>query len=103
MTPNDFWYDEPRLLNSYIKKRELELDTLNYQSWLIGLYVFDAVGVVLTKAFSKSSQKDTYFEKPLEQFNSNYAENNKNNSHKNLNEDYRQQKNYWSKFTKKGV
>lgn len=98
MTPNEFWYDEPRLLDSYIKKRELELDTINYQSWLIGLYVNKAVGTVLENAFSKKgSIQSTYFEKPLEELNS---------TKKIVQEQqttYKEQYNIWAKFGKKGV
>ena len=76
---------------------------MNYQSWLFGLYVYKAVGTVLGNAFSsKSSIGNTYFEKPLEEFNSNYIrefESKKEN--KELS--YRKNVNYWAKFGKKGV
>ena len=94
MTPNQFWYDEPRLLDVYIKKRELELDVINYNSWLIGLYVEDALSVVLSNILSKNSNVK-YFEKPLDCFNYNkpkpvVKEN-----------EYREQVNMWAKFGKK--
>lgn len=104
MTPNEFWYEEPRLLNSYIKKRELELDSLNYQAWLFGLYTYDAFSVVLSNAFSKEgSKKSTYFEKPLDEFNSNYINKSNNKSDEKEEKGYRQQLNYWAKLGKKGV
>lgn len=97
MTPNQFWYDEPRLLDVYIKKRELELDVINYNSWLIGLYVENAVAVVLSNAFgSEGSKEITYFEKPLDNFNYNKIEENKPEM------TYQEQKNIWAKFGKKG-
>ena len=100
MTPNEFWYSEPRLLQSYIKKRELELDNINYNAWLIGLYVHQGVGVVISNAFSdKSSKKSTYFEKPLGVFN----ENKEAEAKETTNVKYQQQFNYWAKFGKKGV
>lgn len=102
MTPNEFWYSEPRLLQSYIKKRELELDNINYVSWLIGLYVHQGFGVVLNNAFSsKSSKKSTYFEKPLDIFNENKEK--KLESKEDMNVKYHEQYNYWAKFGKKGV
>lgn len=92
MTPNQFWYDEPRLLDVYIKKRELELDVINYNSWLIGLYVEDAMSVVMAQSFGgKSNIK--YFEKPLDQFN--YKKEEKPKA------EYREQLNAWAKFGKK--
>lgn len=94
MTPNQFWYDEPRLLDVYIKKRELELDVINYNSWLIGIYVEDALSVVLSQAFG-GNKKATYFEKPLECFNYNKTEESKPKL------TYREQKNIWAKFGKK--
>lgn len=101
MTPNEFWYSEPRLLQSYIKKRELELDNINYVSWLIGLYVHQGFGVVINNAFSdKSSKKSTYFEKPLDLFNEKgqHIENKQDMQVK-----YQEQYNYWAKIGKKGV
>jgi Tfp pilus assembly protein PilO len=97
MTPNQFWYDEPRLLDVYIKKRELELDVINYNSWLIGLYVENAVAVVLSNALGdNSAKKITYFEKPLDEFNYNKTQ------EKQLKMTYQEQKNAWAKLGKKG-
>ena len=102
MTPNDFWYDEPRLLQSYIRKRELELDNINYEAWLIGLYVHQGFGVVINNAFSdKSSKKSTYFEKPLDLFNEKNANDVKQKE--DMNVKYQSQYNYWAKIGKKGV
>lgn len=102
MTPNEFWYSEPRLLQSYIKKRELELDNINYVSWLIGLYVHQGFGVVINNAFSdKSSKKSTYFEKPLELFNKEQEETRDDKEERNVK--YQAQFNYWAKIGKKGV
>ena len=103
MTVKEFWNEEPRLLSSYIKKHEKELDEINYQSWLVGLYVYKAVGTVLGNAFStKSSINNTYFEKPLEEFESNYIiEYEIKKESKDIS--YRKNVNYWSKIGKKGV
>lgn len=102
MTPNEFWYSEPRLLQSYIKKRELELDNINYVSWLIGLYVHQGFGVVINNAFSnKSSKKSSYFEKPLNLFNEEQSED--KSKKETVNVKYQTQYNYWAKIGKKGV
>ena len=101
MTLDQFWYYEPRLLDVYVKKRELELDDINFNAWLIGLYNHYGVTIALANAFSdKGSKKSTYFEKPLEPFSSN----NKTVKQKEQKTDeYRQQYNYWAKLGKKGV
>ena len=103
MTTEEFWTCEPRVYVSFIRKHELELDEINYQSWLIGLYTHKAFNVTLANAFSKkSSLKETYFEKPLEELDSKcLAE--KNKKKETQSNDYRSQVNYWSKFGKKGV
>lgn len=103
MTADEFWNGEPRLLSSYVRKHELERDEINYQSWLIGLYVYKAVGTVLGNVFSsKSSINNTYFEKPLQELDSNYiAEYEAKKEIKDVS--YRQNVNYWAKLGKKGV
>lgn len=103
MTIDQFWYDEPRLLDVYVKKRELELDNINFQAWLFGFYSYYGTSIAITNAFSdKSSKKSTYFEKPLETFNfNNKPAQAKTEIEKN--DDYRQQFNHWAKLGKKGV
>lgn len=104
MTPSEFWYEEPSLLNSYIKKRELHLDETNYQAWLFGFYFCNAMSVVLSNAFGKKgSKKSTYFEKPLEEFNSNYVNKKPKITNANKDNEYRKSVNYWAKLGKKGV
>lgn len=103
MTSDEFWHGEPRMLCCYIKKHELELDEINYQSWLIGLYVYKAIGSIVGNMFpSDNGIQDSYFEKPLNEFYSNFEQiNKKENKTKETN--YRKQVNYWAKFAKKGV
>jgi hypothetical protein len=101
MTTEEFWNGEPRVLSSFIKKHELELDEMNKYSWLIGLYTYKAVGTVVSNALSgKNSIKQSYFDRPLEEFNSNY---NKNAHEKEIEEGHRKSVNFWSKLHKKGV
>lgn len=105
MTPEQFWYDEPRLLDVYVRKRELELDNINFSAWLFGLYSHYGVVVALANASPKKSSKEiTYFEKPLDNFNSS-KENKKDivSTKKEINDNYRQQYNKWAKLGKKGV
>ena len=102
MTTEEFWNGEPRVLGSYIKMHERKLDEMNYNSWLIGLYVHKAIGTTLANMFgNKNSIKEKYFEKPLECFNSNYNPKDENREDK-KNTDFRNQYNYWAKFNGKG-
>ena len=105
MTPEQFWYDEPRLLDVYVRKRELELDNINYSAWLFGLYSHYGVVVALANAFSKKSSKEiTYFEKPLDNFDSSsYKKQSEIVAKEDFNKNYREQYNKWAKLGKKGV
>ena len=99
MTIEEFWNGEPRVLCSYIKRHELELDEMNYQSWLIGLYAHKAVSSAIINYFSDKNTSDMYFDKPLQQFNSDYkVTRNEIKNTKNIT--YREQTNYWSKLGK---
>lgn len=99
MTPEQFWYDEPRLLDSYIKKRELELDAMNYNSWLIGFYVQYGIDKVIASAFG-SKNVEGYFNKPLEDFNSTKKQVVKTKEE--VEDKSKQQFNFWAKLSKKG-
>ena len=102
MTTDEFWNGEPRVLGSYIKKHEKELDEINYTSWLIGLYMNKALITTLSNMFgTKTSLKESYFEKPLEYFNSDYIPDKEKKQEKKDTE-YRNQYNYWAKLSKKG-
>lgn len=102
MTTEEFWNGEPRVLQSYIKKHELELDEMNEQAWLSGFYVFKAINVVLSNCLSnKNAIAETYFEKPLEEFNSSYYM--KEKQEKIDDNNYRKNTNYWAQIGTKGV
>lgn len=70
---------------------------MNYQSWLNGLYVYFAIGTVISNAFSsKGSISNTYPEKPIEELFSYYKAIPKKDNHQ-------QNKNFWAKLGKKEV
>ena len=77
MPLQEFWYENPDLLwiyrTSFIKKREEEIEyqheCINYQAWLTGVYVLQAIG-------SWSSKKTKYPDKPYG-INENKASNSK--------------------------
>lgn len=57
MSLQEFWYDDPDLLwtyrNVYMEKEkqkiEIEREMINFQSWLQGLYNFNAIAGALSK------------------------------------------------------
>lgn len=102
MTPTQFWEEEPRLVNSYIRKHEMELDEFNYKSWLLNVYTFKAVSTAIGLSFAeeKNKNKIKYFDEPIEEFYINKRD--KQNSETTLNEKHRNKVNYWAKFGKKG-
>ena len=67
----EFWEEEPDLLwtyrKSYIEQKKMESEMMNYNAWLNGLYVYDAISVVAHNLFAKKgTSPKSYFEKPLE-------------------------------------
>ena len=67
MPLQEFWYDDPDLLwayrNVYIEKEKQRIETekemINFQSWLQGLYNFNAIVAALDK-------HHRYFKNPIE-------------------------------------
>lgn len=92
MTPTQFWYEEPRLIHSYLCKHKMVLDKDNDRAWLFGLYVYKAVGVAISNNFNEKS-KETYFEKPIEELYKSYKPK-KEYTHQD-------KVNYWAKFKNK--
>ena len=69
MTYEQYWELSPHLAVAYRKAYRLKREAENEQTWLQGLYVYDAFAVCLANAFSKrGSKKQTYIEKPIDIF-----------------------------------
>lgn len=64
MTYEQYWYDEPKLINAYIKAEEMRISKRNQELWLQGLYNHIALNTSLSNAFSKHSHAK-YIEKPF--------------------------------------
>lgn len=103
MTPTQFWYEEPRLLYSYLRKHEIEQDENNYKSWLFGLYTHKAVLVAIALSFAeKGAEIEPYFQEPLKELMSDYVPITEEEKGTKIKTDYRKQTNYWAKLGKKG-
>lgn len=71
MPTREFWNEEPELLwayrKSFLDKLRIKKDLINYEAWLNGLYVFDAVSVGIYNNFKKSTQPVLkYVEQPYD-------------------------------------
>ena len=68
MSSKEFWNENPDLFWAYrfsfYNKHKRELDNLNFNAWLHGAYVYEAVSVALNNAFSK--QKIKYSKEPYD-------------------------------------
>lgn len=57
MSTREFWEDDPDLLwayrKSYVEKTKFETEKDNYIAWLHGLYIHNAVNIVIYNAFCR--------------------------------------------------
>jgi hypothetical protein len=70
MSSKEFWEDDPKLYWSYrtfyLKKLEEEELKTDYQCWLEGAYIFNALNIVYSNMFAKDGeQPKEYFDKPI--------------------------------------
>ena len=72
MSTREFWNEEPELLwayrKSYMDKLEIERELSNYNAWLNGLYVFEAVSKSLYNSFGRKETEAviSYAERPFD-------------------------------------
>ena len=61
-----FWTLNPRTLKPFIEAYKIKQEVLDEEMWRMGIYVHEAVGVVLANAFAKkTAKKAEYFKEPL--------------------------------------
>ena len=62
-----YWYGEPNLVKAYREAEELRVDRMNYEAWLQGLYVYQAVGALypVFNPFSKQKKAEEYLKEPI--------------------------------------
>lgn len=69
MTYEQYWYGEPYLARDYVNAHKLNIERKNQELWLQGLYIYNAVGTVMSNAFrNKGSTPAKYLEQPIEIF-----------------------------------
>ena len=70
MSEKEFWDDDPQLYWSYqtfyLKKKEFDIEQLNYNAWLSGIYTLLALNQSLSNTFGKKGQqKEIYPQEPI--------------------------------------
>lgn len=67
MTYEQYWFQDPRLINAYIRAEEIRTMRKNRDLWLQGLYVHIAIGdlVPILNPFSKEHRAKKYLDKPI--------------------------------------
>lgn len=72
MSNREFWEEDPELLwayrKSYMDKAKIKNEIDNYNAWLNGLYVYDAISKSLYNSFGRKETQPTinYTEKPYD-------------------------------------
>lgn len=67
MTYDQFWFGDPWMVRAYAQSYLLKRRVENENMWIQGIYVANALQMVIGNAFGKNSHLK-YFEKPLEFF-----------------------------------
>lgn len=66
MSYNEYWYGEPGMAGDYRRAYNLMRQRKSDEMWLMGLYVYDALSVAISNAFSKKGTRPKkYLEEPL--------------------------------------
>lgn len=69
MTYEQYWYGDVWIVEQFREADRLRQERANMESWLNGIYHYDALCCALTNAFRKKSDKPAkYPEKPYELF-----------------------------------
>lgn len=68
MSYEEFWHGDPYLTEYYQAAHKKRLEAQNHMAWLQGLYVYSAVGSIVSNALSKKGTKAKYPDKPLDIF-----------------------------------
>lgn len=70
MTHEQFWDDDPWLVDVYRRAHNLQIEARNQELWLQGLYIYDAFNTVMANfgrslSKNKSGKEAKYVEKPI--------------------------------------
>ena len=67
MSYEQYWYEDPALINIYIKAEKHRQRKRNNEMWIQGLYIYNAVGglIHLANPFSKEHRAKPYLKQPI--------------------------------------
>ncbi len=65
MTPDEYWHGGPEVTIAYREAEKLRKEEKNWEMWLQGYYIYNAICVALANFRGKNDQ---YLEKPIELF-----------------------------------
>ena len=67
MTADEFWYAPPLLTKAYREAHKLRQRQRNEYAWLQGLYIYSAIGTVVSNALGKKgTKKSEYIKEPID-------------------------------------
>ena len=66
MTADEYWNGPPALLTAYRAAYNIRLEQQNQSAWLQGLYVYNAVGAVVSSALGGRGKGAKYLDKPID-------------------------------------
>ena len=67
MTYDQYWFEDPKLINIYIKAEEIRQRKRNNELWLQGAYIYQAIGSLapMLNPFSKDHKAKPYLKSPI--------------------------------------
>lgn len=67
MSYDQYWHGEPWLVKAYREADEMRIDRMNYEKWLQGLYVYQAIGALqpILNPFAKNHKAEDYVKEPI--------------------------------------
>ena len=65
MSYHEFWDEDSELVVAYREADERKLERANYEMWLQGLYVYQAIGAIAPVLGLNTKKPEKYMEKPI--------------------------------------
>ena len=67
MSYDQYWHDDPRLINAYIEAEKIKQRKRNTEMWLEGAYIYQAIGALapVLNPFSKDHRARPYLKEPM--------------------------------------
>ena len=67
MTFDQYWHDDPALINLFVKAEKVKQRKRNTEMWLQGAYIYNAIGalVPVINPFSKEHRAKPYLKQPI--------------------------------------